>query len=101
MFAVINQLSIKPEFLEQVEAAFLENVGGIESLPGFKGFRFLKSLNPAEVPCVVEVIWEDEAAFGNWKRSEHFQKSHAGMGAFRDAFYGPPKFSRYSVSRSI
>lgn len=101
MLIVINQLSVKPEFLDEVESAFLENVVGIEKQPGFVSFRFLRPLEPATTPCQVVVEWADAAAFDAWKQSAHFRQSHAHMGRFRDAFYGPPKMGQYSLAKSL
>jgi heme oxygenase (mycobilin-producing) len=101
MFVVTNQLSVKPEFAEAIETAFLESIAGIEALPGFKGFRFLRPQNPETTPFLVETEWEEQAAFENWKHSEHFKASHAGMGRFREAFYAPPKMGQYTLSYRI
>lgn len=101
MYAVVNQLSVKPEWVDRIEASFLEHLDLLEATPGFCGFRFLKPLDPAEAPCLVEVYWQDQASFEAWKGSEHFRASHANMGAFREAFTGPPKSGRYSVSKDM
>lgn len=101
MFIVINQLSVKPEQATAIEQAFLANNQGLENQPGFKGFRFLRPRNPAETAFVVEVCWENEAAFDAWKQSEHFRQSHAGMGRFREAFYAPPKMGQYELITDI
>lgn len=101
MLAVINQLSIKAEFVERVESAFLKHTESLAQEPGFCGFRFLRALNPDESPCIVEVFWADQAAFEAWKKSENFRESHQGMGEFRAGFYAPPKFAHFSVSKDI
>lgn len=101
MLAVINQLSVKADWADRIEAAFLEHIDLLEQTPGFVGFRFLKALSPDEAPCLVEVVWADEASFEGWKQSEHFKRSHASMGQYREAFYGPPKSGRYAVSRDL
>ncbi|HEY9841300.1 MAG: antibiotic biosynthesis monooxygenase [Candidatus Sericytochromatia bacterium] len=101
MLIVVNQLFVQPDWLDRIEAAFLEHLELLEATPGFAGFRFLKPANPELSPCLIEVCWADEAAFDAWKDSEHFRVSHARMGAFREAFSGPPKFGRYTVSRDL
>lgn len=101
MLVVINQLSVKAEWVDRIESAFLEHLDLLKSTPGFKSFRFLKPFNAAESPCMVEVCWEDEASLENWKSSAHFRASHANMGALREAFSAPPKFGRFSVSHSL
>jgi len=101
MLAVLNQLSVKPEFVDQLEEAFLEHLEGLAASPGFGGFRFLKPLQPTESPCIVEVYWQDEAAFQAWKQSENFKQSHAQLGRFREAFYAPPKFGHFQVSKDL
>lgn len=101
MFIVINRLSVKPEFAEAVAAAFLENYGGIEAVPGFCGFRFLHPEDPATTPFVVETAWQSPEAFDGWKQSPHFRASHAGMGQFRDAFYAPPQMQTYRLAADI
>lgn len=101
MLAIVNQLSVKADWADKIEAAFLEHLELLQQESGFKGFRFLKALNPDESPCLVEVIWQDQASFEAWKQSEHFKLSHANMGKYREAFYGPPKFGRYSVSSDL
>lgn len=101
MLAVLNQLSVKAEFVAEIEAAFVKNTEALAQEPGFCGFRFLRALNPAESPCIVEVYWADEAAFEAWKQSENFRESHKNMGRFREAFYAPPKFGHFAVSKDI
>lgn len=101
MYTVVNQLSVKADWADRLESAFLQHLDLLEATPGFVGFRFLKALNPDEAPCLVEVTWADEAAFDAWKTSEHFRVSHASMGQYREAFYAPPKSGRYAVSRDI
>lgn len=101
MIAVVNQLSVKPEWTDRIEAAFLEHLQLLEATPGFGGFRFLKALDPATTPCLVEVCWENEASFEAWKGSEHFRVSHARMGEFREAFSGPPKSGRYTIGKDL
>lgn len=101
MLIIINQLSVRPEWVDRVEAAFLEHQDLLKATPGYQGFRFLKPVNPAESPCMVEVSWADEASFEAWKGSEHFRVSHANMGAFREAFTAPPKFGRYTASGDV
>lgn len=101
MFVITNQLSVKPEFAEAIEKAFLENIEGIQALPGFQGFRFLRPLTPETTPFLIETTWADQAAFEHWKQSDHFKQSHSGMGQFREAFYAPPKMGQYSLSHSI
>ena len=101
MLAVINQLAVKAEWLDKIEASFLENIADLENEPGFAGFRFLKPLDPDKNACIVETYWQDSAAFENWKQSEHFKKSHAGMGQFREAFRAPPQFGQFHVSRDM
>ncbi len=101
MLAVINQLSVKAEYLDQIEKSFLENISGLENEPGFAGFRFLKPLDPDKNACIVETYWQDQESFDNWKQSEHFKLSHASMGQFREAFRAPPQFGHFHVSRDI
>jgi len=98
---MINQLSIKSEFVEKVETAFLKHMESLAEEPGFCGFRFLRALSPDESPCIVEVFWRDLPAFEAWKQSDHFRESHQGMGQYREAFYAPPKFAHFSVSKDI
>ncbi len=100
MLIVINQLSVKPEWVEKIRAAFAEHLDLLAKEPGFGGFRFLSPLNPAESPCVVEVYWADEACFEAWKQSDHFRLSHARMGQFREAFTAAPKFGKYTIAVS-
>lgn len=101
MLAVINQLNVKAEYLEELTQSFAENAKGLEQEPGFAGYRFLKPLDPESSPCIVETYWEDAEAFEAWKKSEHFKQSHQDMGRFRDAFRGPPQFGRFEVVRDV
>lgn len=101
MLAIINQLALKAEFVDQVEAAFLAHTPALEQEPGFAGFRFLKALDPDNQACIIETYWQDQTAFENWKQSDHFKASHASMGAFREAFRAPPQFGKFHVSRDI
>lgn len=100
MLTIVNQLAVKPEYIDRVEAAFLAHLELLTSCEGFCGFRFLKPMDEHS-SCIIEVSWRDEAAFAAWKQSEHFKLSHADLGQFREAFTGPPQLGRFNISADI
>ena len=70
----------------------------LESVPGFKQFNLLQGSDTDEHSLFAShAIWETEADFVNWTKSDAFKKAHANAGASREIYLGPPNFEGFEV----
>ena len=96
MFLAMNRFKIQ---LGQ-ETAFEEIWRGREShlsgVPGFQAFHLLKGpTTDAHALYATHTLWASRQAFEDWTKSEAFRKAHAGAGAHRDLYLGPPEFEGF------
>lgn len=72
----------------------------LPSMPGFKSFQLLQGSSDLEQGYTLmssHVVWESEADFQAWTKSEAFRKAHAKAGGSRDLYLGPPQFEGFEV----
>ncbi|MFD2189235.1 antibiotic biosynthesis monooxygenase family protein [Pistricoccus aurantiacus] len=75
-FVVNNRVFVKPDYHEEFEQRFKVRASEVDKQPGFIAMRVLRPLGN-QAPYVVEVEWEDQAAFRNWIGSDDFKRAHA------------------------
>lgn len=98
MFIAMNRFQVN----EGREADFIEvwksRDSYLDEVPGFKSFNLLRG--PSENGITVftsHSVWEDEAAFEAWTKSEAFRKAHANAGKQSEGIYaGPPKLELFT-----
>jgi heme-degrading monooxygenase HmoA len=98
MFIAMNRFRIA----RSREADFIDvwkrRESHLEGVPGFREFHLLQG--PADEQATLFVshsVWDSRAAFEAWTRSEAFRRAHAGAGAARDIYLGPPQFEGFDV----
>ena len=75
MFVVTNRVPVADQYREEFERRFKNRAGQIDKQPGFVRMEILRPLNDTSCYCV-SVVWENEAAFKNWVKSEDFAEAH-------------------------
>jgi heme-degrading monooxygenase HmoA len=99
MFVAMNRFRIA----RGREDAFVEHWRGrnsyLDEVPGFQAFHLLRGASDDEATLFAShSVWESEAAFAAWTRSEAFRKAHAAAGAApRDFYLGPPHLELFEA----
>jgi len=98
MFIAMNRFKIKPEY----EQTFIDIWTGretyLETVPGFQRFNLLKG--PAYEDHTLfssHAVWDSQADFEAWTKSEAFRKAHANAGSRKDIYLGPPQLECFEV----
>jgi heme-degrading monooxygenase HmoA len=97
MFLAMNRFRIARGH----EDAFLDHWRKRESylheVPGFAGFHLLRGESTETYTLFVShTMWESEAAFEDWTKSEAFRKAHMQAGHTpRDFYLGPPQLELF------
>ncbi len=96
MYLAMNRFTVPLEHTEDFEAIWLGRDSRLDELPGFVAFHMLKG--PEEDGkrlYASHTVWESEADFRNWTRSEQFRASHANAGVHRKLHDGAPRFEGF------
>ena len=98
MYLAMNRFMIKPGHEDDFEAVWRERDSKLSELPGFESFRLLKGPVDQETGQTLyasHTIWESEAAFTAWTKSEHFRQAHKNAGNNRSMYAGHPQFEGF------
>lgn len=99
-YIAMNRFKVKLGHEEAFEDVWRNRERRLSEVPGFQEFRMLKGPEGEGYRLYSShVIWEDEAAFLGWTKSEHFREAHknAGNSATKDALMGPPNFEGFET----
>lgn len=97
MIAVMNRISVNPEYAEAFEARFADRSSLVDQMTGFVSYRLLRPTNPND-PYIVMTFWESQAHFQAWTDSAEFQQGHARAGQLpREAFRDRPKLEIHEL----
>lgn len=98
MFIAMNRFRIaagrEADFIE----VWRRRDSRLAEVPGFRGFHLLQG--PTEGPATLfasHATWDSREAFEAWTRSEAFRAAHAGAGAHKDLYLGPPQFEGFEA----
>lgn len=92
MYLTMNRFRVKPGQEAAFEAVWAGRESHLPSVPGFVSFHLMKG--PVKDGCRLyasHTMWDSEAAFLAWTRSEAFRAAHRGAGETRDIYIGPPE----------
>mgnify|MGYP000846946696 FL=1 len=98
MFIAMNRFRIAPgreaEFIE----IWRQRDSHLAQVPGYRSFALLQGATTADHTLFAShTVWESRAAFEAWTRSEAFRAAHAGAGARRDIYLGPPQLELFDA----
>ncbi len=103
MYLAMNRFSVRTENAEAFEAIWLARNSHLTELDGFVEFHMLKTA-PREDGTILyasHTVWESEAAFLAWTRSDQFRMSHAKAGDTRPLYEGTPVFEGFTAIQHI
>ncbi|MCC6007195.1 MAG: antibiotic biosynthesis monooxygenase [Rhodobacteraceae bacterium] len=96
MFVAMNRFRVLPEAADAFEEVWRNRRSRLGQVPGFRSFHLLRGpLREDHVLYASHTIWEDEAAFAAWTRSEAFREAHRNAGDNRPLYMGPPEFEGF------
>jgi heme-degrading monooxygenase HmoA len=102
MYVAMNQFRVAPGRDQDFEQLWTSRNSRLESVPGFIAFHLLRGAPADDHHAYVSMsLWRDQNAFEDWTRSDAFRAAHAGAGAHRDLYLGPPRFEGFVAIQSI
>ena len=97
MFIAMNRFQVKRGHEEEFEEIWRQRESKLAGTPGFLEFRMLRGPQTEDYTLYAShSVWQDEAAFLAWTRSEQFRAAHRGAGESRPHYLGPPEFEGFT-----
>lgn len=102
MFIAMNRFKVSPGSEKDFETLWTSRNSHLREVPGFVEFHLLRGpVREDHVLYSSHTIWESEAAFSDWTRSEAFRMAHKDAGGNRAMYLGHPEFEGFSVIQTI
>lgn len=98
MYIAMNRFKIVRGSEEAFEQVWANRDTHLDATPGFKEFHLLRGPEHEDhVLYASHTIWESEAAFQDWTKSEAFREAHKNAGDNRALYLGHPEFEGFTV----
>ncbi len=102
MYLTMNRFKVRPEREADFEAVWTGRDSALPGVPGFVAFHLMKGpLREGYRLYASHTLWDSEAAFTAWTRSEAFRTAHRGAGAHADIYLGPPELEVFEAVQTI
>ena len=97
-FIAMNRFRIVKGHEPEFEDIWQTRTSYLKEVPGFLKFNLLKGPeNEDHILYASHSLWESEAHFKAWTRSDAFHKAHAGAGNRGHLYLGHPEFEGFAV----
>ena len=98
MFIAMNRFRIALGFEAGFEDLWRQRDSYLAEVPGFVSFALLKGPEREDhVLYASHTIWESQAAFDAWTRSEHFRRAHAQRSTPKGTYLGHPDLELFEA----
>ncbi len=98
MYIAMNRFKIVKGRENDFEKIWKERDSHLENVAGFKKFHLVKGNSEDSFTLYAShSVWESEADFINWTKSEAFRLAHKGAGQNSDIYIGHPVFEGFKV----
>lgn len=98
MFIAMNRFRVVKGGEAAFEQVWANRDSHLAGVPGFEEFRLVRGPEREDHTLYAShSVWQSEAAFGAWTRSEAFRLAHRGAGDNRTLYLGPPEFEGFTV----
>lgn len=98
MYLTMNRFKVAKHKAEAFEAMWKTRDSHLTAVPGFKQFSLMKGAEAEDhILYASHTIWESEAAFRDWTRSEAFRAAHSGTKSSADMYLGPPELELFEA----
>lgn len=102
MYLTMNRFKVKPGQEAAFEAVWTGRDSQLPSVPGFISFHLMKGASKEDHTLYAShTLWESEAAFTAWTKSEAFRSAHSGAGGHGDIYAGRPELELFSSVQFI
>jgi heme-degrading monooxygenase HmoA len=102
MYLTMNRFKVKPGGEAAFEAVWTGRDSHLPQVKGFAGFHLFRGpLRDGYRLYASHTLWESEAAFTAWTKSEAFRAAHKGAGEQRDLYLGPPELEVFESVQAI
>lgn len=98
MYIAFNRFKVKTGKEEVFEQIWKNRDSHLDDVPGFLKFNLVKG-KYQEDHCVYasHSLWESEALFIAWTKSENFRQAHKNAGKVNNIYLGHPVFEGFEV----
>ncbi len=99
MYVAMNRFKVRSGSETDFENIWKNRDSKLNEMEGFKSFHLLRGPANAEEGYTLyasHTIWENEAAFTAWTRSENFRSAHRNAGETKPAYIGHPQFEGFT-----
>ena len=98
MFIAMNRFRIAHGFEAGFEEVWRQRDSYLAEVPGFVSFALLKGPRGDDHTLYAShTIWESQAAFDAWTRSDLFRKAHAQRSAPKGTYLGHPDLELFEA----
>ena len=98
MYIAMNRFRVLPGSEAAFETVWRERKGRLAEVPGYIEFHLLKGPTRDDHTLYAShAVWESEAHFLDWTRSEQFRAAHAKAGEGKVNYLGGPQFEGFEV----
>lgn len=98
MFIAMNRFRIALGFEAGFEELWRQRDSYLSEVEGFVSFALLKGPQREDhVLYASHTVWESQAAFEAWTRSEHFRRAHAQRSAPKGTYLGHPDLELFEA----
>jgi heme-degrading monooxygenase HmoA len=102
MFIAMNRFRVKKGSEDTFERQWLACDTRLAKAPGFVEFHLLKGPEaPDHTLYSSHTVWESQAAFEQWTKSEAFRAAHRPAGVTAPLYLGAPVFEGFEVRQMI
>lgn len=98
MYLTMNRFKVVPAQAAAFEEMWTSRDSHLKEVPGFRSFALMKGPEREDhVLYASHTVWEDEASFVAWTKSEAFRKAHGGAKASTGIYLGPPELEVFEA----
>ncbi len=102
MYLTMNRFQVKTGQEAAFEAIWTARDSQLPQVPGFVGFHLLKGAEKdGHRLYASHTMWDSEASFVGWTKSEAFRQAHRGAGSHGDLYAGPPALELFQSVQHI
>ncbi|QCO01873.1 antibiotic biosynthesis monooxygenase family protein [Azospirillum argentinense] len=102
MYIAMNRFRVRLDAEQDFEEVWLNREVHLNTVPGFVEFHMLRGPRYEDHRLYSShTVWESEADFQAWTRSEEFRAAHRGAGDRKPLYLGPPQFEGFEVIQTV
>ncbi len=104
MYIAMNRFKVAIGSEERFEAIWRNRDSKLKENPDFVEFHLLRGKtfdDDGYTQFISHTIWQSEADFLAWTKSENFRAAHKNAGGNSDIYLGPPVFEGYAAVEGI